>query len=368
MIYLVQYRAGGRTRRFKLGAHGVLTAEEARDKAREVLGAVAKGENPAQDISAQRKAPTVAQVCDRFIREHVRERLKPTTQREYTRNIERFIKPALGTLRVIDVTRADIAALHYKTRSIPYQANRNLQVLSKLFNMCELWGLRPDGSNPCRHVPKYKERQRERFLSKDELARLGTVLDARLAQGLETPFVVAAFKLLVFTGCRLREIQTLKWEYVQDPHICLPDSKTGARRVPLPPAALSLLRGLSRASENPFMIQGDVTDQHVTDLQKPWRRIRAEAGLDDVRIHDLRHTYASHAVMDGQPLPIVARLLGHTALQTTMRYAHLSYQPVREAAEVVSGSLADALSSPQYPGPLGPNVRIFPNSPAVTPR
>ena len=343
LTYVVQYRSGGRTRRIKLGLHGVLTAEEARGKAREILGAVAKGGNPAQEISDQRVAPTVASVCDRFIREHVKERLKPSTQLEYMRNIAHFIIPALGPLKIQDVTRADISALHHKHRDIPYQANRTLGVLSKMFNLCEIWGLRPDGSNPCRHVPKNKERKRERFLSKAELMRLGEVLNRREAEGTETPYVVGAFKLLALTGCRLGEIQRLKWEYIENGYICLPDSKTGARRIPLPPAAENVLSALPRCPENPFVIRGDVSGQHVTDLQKPWRRIRAEAGLDEVRIHDLRHTYASHAVMDGTSLPILARLLGHTVIQTTMRYAHLADAPVRDAAEQVSSGLGDML-------------------------
>jgi hypothetical protein len=175
--YLAQYRSGGRTRRVKIGRHGVLTADQARARAKELLGAVAKGDNPAQDISEHRRAPTVATLCERFLREHVAERCKPTTQREYRRAIELYVKPAIGAFKTGDVSRADISQLHYSLRERPYQANRTLAVLSKMFNLAELWGLRADGSNPCRHVRKFQERKRERFLSTHELARLGDVLE-----------------------------------------------------------------------------------------------------------------------------------------------------------------------------------------------
>lgn len=371
LTYLAQYRSGGRTRRVKIGRHGVLTAEQARGRAKEILGAVAGGDNPAAAISAQRTAPTVAQVCDRFWRDYVLERCKPTTQREYSRSLELFIKPAIGAFKIGDVSRPDIAQLHHGMRDRPYQANRTLGVISKLFNLCEVWGLRPDGSNPCRHVQKYTERKRETFLSDAQLSHLGEVLDACQADGSESPYVVAAFKLLILTGCRLSEIQFLKWEYVRGAYMHLPDSKTGARRIPLPPQALELLESLGQIAappieqsaygnssyansvsanstygKNPYVIAGEVEGQAVTDLQKPWRRIRKRAGLEHVRIHDLRHTYASNAVMQGVPIAMVGKLLGHTQIQTTMRYAHLADDPVRKAAAQVAGSLASSLGAP----------------------
>lgn len=348
--YMVQYRAGGRTRRVAIGRHGTLTADEARRKAKELLGAVAKGDNPAEDISQHRGAPTVAAVCERFFQDHVLERCKASTQGEYRRSIDLFIKPALGTFKIVDVTRADVAQLHQSLRDKPYQANRTLGVLSKLFNLVEVWGLRPDGSNPCRHVRKFREQKRERFLSGGELQRLGEVLTACEQDGSETPYVVSAFRLLVLTGCRLSEIQTLKWEYVTAAYLELPDTKTGARRIPLPPAAQAILQALPRERDNPYVIAGALPGHHVTDLQKPWRRIRARAGLDDVRIHDLRHTYASNAVMQGMSLPMVGKLLGHTQIQTTMRYAHLADDPVRQAAEQISGSLSAAINAAPVEG------------------
>lgn len=331
--YQAQYRKGGRTRRVSLGRHGKITVDEARRLAKDVMGQVAMGDNPAEEIAQQRRAPTVASLCDRFFKEHALERCKPTTQKEYRRALDIFIKPAIGSFKVIDVERKDIAALHHKYRHIPYQANRTLQVLSKMFNMAEIWGLRPDGSNPCRHVPKYREVKRERFLSQHELQRLGQTLSEVEGDGSESVFVVAAFRLLILTGCRLKEIQTLQWAFITDAGMELPDTKTGARRIPLPAAARAVLSALPRTPGNPYVIEGKLEDSHITDLQHPWQRIRERAGIPDVRIHDLRHTYASNAVSSGMPIQMVGRLLGHTQIQTTMRYAHLADDPVRRAAE-----------------------------------
>lgn len=343
--FLVQYRTGGRTRRVKIGHFGVVTADEARKTALELLGAVAKGRNPAQEVGEHRAAPTVASVCDRFMHEHAALRCKPSTQKSYQWVINKIIKPEIGPFKIVDVARSDIARLHHKLKDTPYNANRVLQVLSKMFNLTEVWGLRADGSNPCRHVQKYKEKKRERYLSVEELRRLGQTLDAVLEDGTESIYVVAAFRLLILTGCRLGEIKTLKWSYIKESHIELPDSKTGPRRIPLPPAARAILNKIPRDLTNDYVVVGEVPGQHNTDLQKPWRRIRKRAGLEDVRIHDLRHTYASNAVSQGMSIPLVGKLLGHTQIQTTMRYAHLADDPVREAAEQVSSDLAKAIGT-----------------------
>ncbi len=347
--YQAQYRKGGRTRRVSLGRHGKITVDEARKLAKDVMGQVAMGENPAEDISQHRKAPTVAALCERFFESHVMERCKPSTQREYRRAIDLFINPAMGSFKVVDVERKDIAELHHKFRDKPYQANRTLGVLSKMFNLAEIWGLRPDGSNPCRHVPKYREMKRERYLSRTELQRLGQVLSDVERDGSETPYIVAAFRLLILTGCRLGEIQTLKWDYITLDGMELPDTKTGARRIPLPQAARAVLSALPRSPANPYVIVGKLDGRHATDFQHPWRRIRERAGLPNVRIHDLRHTYASNAVSSGMPIQMVGRLLGHTQIQTTMRYAHLADDPVRRAAEENAERLGSVLNMPVSP-------------------
>ena len=226
-------------------------------------------------------------------------------------------------------------------------------MLSKLFNLAEMWGLRPDGSNPCLHVKRYKEEKRERFLSAEEIARLGRVLDETLRDGSETRSAVVAIRLLMLTGCRLSEIQKLRWKHVdlKAGELRLPDSKTGGRAVPLAPSAVRLLESLPRDAENPWVIAGKKPESHLTDLQHPWRRIRARAELDDVRIHDLRHSFASRALALGEGLPMIGKLLGHTQVQTTARYAHLARDTVKASAARIGDSIDSDLDLAGEPSP-----------------
>lgn len=342
--YIIQYRTGGgRQRKMVIGRHGILTPEEARKLAIGRLAEVARGEDPSEQRNRERRAPTVSALCDRFLEEHVKLRCKPRTFESYEVIVRRFVRPHLGGHKINDVRRADVAEIHHAMRETPYQANRLVMVLSKMFNLAELWGLREEGTNPCRLVPKYRERPKERFLSQGELLRLGEVLADAVDSGQESPFVVAAFRLLLLTGCRLSEIQTLRWDYITTFHLELPDSKTGARRIPLSGDARAVLEDLPRTPGNPYVIEGKLPDSHITDLQHPWRRLRHAAGLDDVRIHDLRHTFASIAAMNGIDLLTIGRILGHSNFQTTQRYAHLADEGVRRAADQVSGLLAGAM-------------------------
>ncbi|MBO6796956.1 site-specific integrase [Maricaulis sp.] len=347
--YTVQYRVGGRTKRVSLGVHGAITPDEARALARQTMGEVARGEDPAGQIERDRRAPTVSSLCDRFLDEYVASRCKATTARDYRAVCKNYIRPKLGMMRVQDVVRTDIADMHHKLRDKPYQANRVLAVISKMFSQAEVWGLRPDGSNPTRHVRKYAERKRERFLSHEEIKTLWNTLDHVVSLGEVTEHVAAAYRLLLLTGCRLSEIQTLKWSYVRGEVIWLPDAKTGPRRVMLAELARKVLSDLPRVEGNPYVIVGEVEGQHAINLQKPWRRIRKEAKLEDVRIHDLRHTYASFAAMAGHSLHMIGNLLGHTQAQTTARYAHLADAVTRRASDdvgaLIGGFLADDGSS-----------------------
>jgi integrase len=349
--YLVQYRSGGRTKRLALGKHGTLTTDEARKLAVQSLGEVAKGNDPSEARNMALRAPTISALCDRFMDEHVRLRCKPKTFYNYEGLIRLNIRPRLGMFKIADVRRSDIADLHHAMRKTPHQANRALAVLSKMFNTAELWGLRPDGSNPCRLVPKYKETRKERYLSQPELMRLGEVFSDALDAQTESPFVIAAYQLLLLTGCRLTEVQTMKWGDVTPTHLVLADSKTGARRIPLSADAHAILDSLPRTHGNPYVIEGKLPNSFITDLQHPWQRLRATAGLDDVRIHDLRHTYASIAAMSGIDLLTIGKILGHSNYQTTLRYAHLADEGVRAASDKISGMLAGAISRRQIEPP-----------------
>lgn len=349
-IYLVQYRLGGRAgrvRRVTLGHHGSpWTADSARKEAKTILGEVAHGIDVATVRGAAKKASanaaTFAELASRFLTEHVEAKRKDRTASEYRRLLDRVILPVLGKRLVLEITRQDVAKLHHAYRTTPYQANRVLAVLRKMFNLAEAWGDRPDGSNPCRHMEKFPEQKRERFLSADELARLGDALAAYHG----SLFVIALVKLLVFTGARLNEILTLEWAWIDfgRGEARLPDSKTGAKTVHLPPPALSVLSALPRVEGNPYVIVGERAGRHLVNAEKPWRSIRASAGLEGVRLHDLRHGFASVAAASGMGLPIIGKMLGHTQAQTTLRYAHLASDPVKAAAATVAGKIADAMN------------------------
>jgi integrase len=343
--YVVQYRAGRRSRRISLGASTVLTCEQARSRAIAIIAAARTGDDPAAERDAGRSAITVKELAERFDREHIAIRIKASTAKEYRRNLRRFILPALARLSVTEVTRADVAKFHHDLRHIPYQANRCLEVVSKMFNLAEMWGLRPDGSNPRKHIRKYPEEKRQRFLSAAELRRVGEVLREMECERIELPSATLAVRLLIFTGCRLNEIMTLKWEHVDftDRVLRLPDSKTGAKVVHLGQPAIEHLKAAGPINGNPWVIAGALESKRLSDLQPFWQRVRARAGLKDARIHDLRHTFASTAVASGQGLPMIGKLLGHTQVQTTARYAHLAADPVRSAADSVASSLQQAL-------------------------
>ena len=340
--YMIQYRVGRKTRRMSLGLHGILTPEKARTQAINALAAVKNGEDPAGARDAARNAPTMEDLGRRVILDHATHHCKPRTVVGYRYYLKAYINPRIGTLKVRDILRSDIAKFHHDLRDTPVQANRCMQLLSKMFNLAELWGLRPDGTNPCRHIQKYPEKKRERYLSKEELARLGEVLRQCEQEGIESQSAINALRLLIFTGCRLSEIMTLKWDHVdfEDGALHLPDSKTGAKTVHIGAPAIEVLSKIERLDDNPWVITGKNPGAYLTDLQPPWQRIRKRAGIEDVRIHDLRHTFASTAVAAGQGLPMIGKLLGHTQVQTTARYAHLAADPVKAAAERVSSNIA----------------------------
>ncbi len=384
--YIVQAKHNRKTIRKNVGVHGTLTADQARVEAADLLRQIHAGINPNEEAKKERRKCTMEGLCTQFLEDYVPSHLKSSTAGDYRQIIEKFIIPAIGELRAEDVAREDVAKLHNSMRHIRYQANRTLSVMSVILNQAENWGIRPDRSNPCYHIKKYKEHQRDRFLSPDELACLGEALNAGK---IFAPSAVTAFKLLIFTGARLSEIQTLKWDYVRGNNIHLPDSKTGAKVIPLNQPALDILSEAGRIEGNPYVVTGKKDEAYLTDLQRPWRRVRKQAtvlfwlrhsntaarlvngladrndeqplwedcqkeankanlelptGLNDVRIHDLRHTFASEAVMNGESLPMIGKILGHTQPQTTARYAHLADDPLQSASERIATSLQAAMA------------------------
>ncbi|SDE64647.1 tyrosine-type recombinase/integrase [Rhodospira trueperi] len=355
--YLVKYRAngGGRSapqRWFTLGTHGAVTLEQARDMAQQVLAAVARGLDPQADKLAVREAPIMEELWARYEADHL-PRKKQSSQSDDRQKWSAYIAPRLARKKVHLVGRDDIFGLHKEMADRPYQANRVLALLSKLFNLAERWDMRPDGSNPCRHVPRYKEQSRERYLTADELGRLGEALDAGLEAQTETPHMVAAIKLLLLTGARLNEILTAEWAWVDIDRriIALPDSKTGRKPLYLSTAAVEVLHELKRLSkpETRFVIEGRFAGQPLTNLSKPWKRICERAGIEGVRLHDLRHTAASIGVAQGMNLPVIGRLLGHTQASTTHRYAHVDIDPALAAADRIGAVISGAMARTHIP-------------------
>jgi integrase len=340
-VYCVHYQRAGRKRWATIGRHGApWTPETARREAKAILGEAAKGGDPASQRAAVKRALTVQALADRFLAEHVRPKRKPSTARTYADLLRLYVVPALGRLRVGDVARSDVARLHHDMAGRPGSANRALRLVSKMLNWATKHGLRAEGENPARHVELYPERKRERFLSTAELAKLATAIDAEA-----DPYIRAAVRLLIFTGARLGEILGLRWEHVDLERglLLLPDSKTGAKAIFLNAPAVAVLSALPRVEGNPHVVVGGKTGASLVNLEKPWRRIRARAGLADVRLHDLRHSFASVAAGGGFSLPMIGKLLGHSSQATTARYAHLAADPVRDASERVAERIAAAM-------------------------
>lgn len=344
-VFVLSYRAKGHKRLATIGPFGVLTVDEARTRASRLLYAVlGDGADPVEDKRAYQREPTLAELAQRYLDQHGPKK-KASSQLADRRLLERHILPRLGQRKARDLDRADMTRLHHEMRATPILANRALALLSKMLNLAEAWGLRADGSNPVRHVDRYPERPKERYLSPQELARLGETLREVEQEGSEHPSALLAIRLLALTGARRNEILTLTWDAVDfaRAELVLADSKTGPKRIPLPTPALALLRDAPRVAGNPYVCAGERDGGRFYGLQRPWDRIRRRAGLADVRLHDLRHTHAATAVSAGLALPLVGKLLGHAHAATTQRYAHLRDEPVRAAAERVAGEIGAAL-------------------------
>ncbi len=350
--YAIQYRnRRHKSCRLTIGRHSVLTVEQARAEARQRLADAKRGEDPlAERESARTKAKaaqTVTQLCERFLCEYAEVRKKPSSVKEDRRLIEKRIRPAMGTKRLEEITRDDVLDLHHSLRKTPYEANRTLALLSKLLNVAELWGLRPQGSNPCRHIERYTEKARDRFLSDEELGRLGAVLEEAEQTRTHQAGVIAAIKLLALTGCRLSEILGLEWSHVDLTAgvLRLPDAKAGARLVPLGDAAVALLSSVDRTGK--FVVLGDKTGQPIPapTVEDGWRRLRDKAKLENARLHDLRHTVGSLAGQQGWNAFTVKAILGHKTLAMTDRYVAHDVTPLRRAADSISARISEAMKA-----------------------
>ena len=339
-LYIVQSRGPAGLKRATLGPAGEKTVEERRREAAVAIDRIKRGEDPKPPEPAPE--PTVADLAALCLKNHVAARCKPRTAKNYRIAIECHILPALGSKALKDVVPEDAGELHHGLRATPAAANQAIWVLSKMFSLAESWEMVPPGSNPCRHVRHYRDTPRERFLAPDEFRRIGDVLKTFEAKRSMQPSAIAAIRLLMLTGCRSDEVLTLQWDDIDRTArvIRLRDSKTGPRMVPLTGPALTVLDRIEREDGVPWVFRGAKPKSRLAYLSGHWKRVRTAAGLDDVRLHDCRHSYASRALALGEGLPVIGRLLGHVTVGTTAKYAHLVRDAEKAAAARTGGSIA----------------------------
>ena len=343
-LYIVQSRGPAGLKRVTLGPVGHTTIEERRREAAAVIDRIKRGDDPRPPEPAPE--PTVADLAARSVSVRFGVKCKPATAKAYKMALDRHVLPALGAMPLAEVGPKEVAALHHRMRDMPSMANRAVWVLSRLFVLAETWEMVPPGGNPCRHVRYYREKSRERFLTPEEFRRLGAALRRFEARGPTQASAVAALRLLMLTGCRTGEILTLRWDDVDRTAgvLRLRDGKTGPRMVPLTGPVLAVLDGIERMEGVSWVIRSK-SDTRLSGLFSHWQQIRMDVGLDDVRVHDLRHSYASRALALGESLTIIGRLLGHAKVETTAKYAHL----VRDAEKAAAARTGDSIGAQLMP-------------------
>jgi len=342
VVYVFKDRQRGRQRFVTIGKHGSpWTPVSAREEARRLAATP-----PSDDRPAGGDMPFSA-LARMYVDRHARLHKKPRSLAEDLRNLDRHILPALGGLPVHDVTRAVMSSFHAARHAQPANANRCLALVSHIFTMAERWDIVPPGTNPCRGAKRYEEAPRERYLSEEELQRLGRALKAAQGRPENDWRAITAFQLLLMTGARLSEILTLEWRFIDwsGGFARLPDAKAGPRTLTLPDHALALLNSVrdEHGGAGRFVFPGKRPGTSFTGIQKPWQRLRRDAGIEDVRIHDLRHSFASVAVARGESLYLVGHVLGHRRAITTQRYAHVAVTPMLEVANRTADHLTRLL-------------------------
>ena len=356
-VWIVQARVEGRSRRIVIARHGEMELSQARRRARDMLGRIRAGGNPAEDIRREKRTPTVREFADEYLR-RCDPYWKPSGRKTVRIYLKARILPAFGKIPVDRIGPEDVAAwFDAASRDKPGAANRAFEILRSMMFRAEEYGFRERGANPCVGIRKNPKRNIARFLDTDELARLGRALDAREAQW---PQAVAAIRLLALTGCRRSEVLNLRWRDIGEHAIKLPDSKTGPRAVPLGEAARAHIEALADPRDpEAHLFPRHAEGRGLSILTTCWRAVCADAKLGRLRLHDLRHSAASHAVMSGENLPLVGKLLGHRRHQTTAGYAHLADAHLVEAAEKVGNIIAEAMR-PQTQSPrLTSDTRAF---------
>lgn len=341
-VFMVAYVANnGQRRKPAIGRFGEITVEQARAIAQDWLADVRKGKDPSAEKSAARRAPTVKELFERFVADYSEPRNKPSTVKANRSYGKLHILPCLGQIKVTDVTRVDISSLMKKLVKTPPNANRVLSAVRKMFNMAEVWGMRPDGSNPCRHVPKFPERGKTRLITDAELKRLYAYLNKAGAEGLEHPFILLAIRLQFEFAARMSEILKLEWAWVDldNRRVAWPDSKTGGMSKPMSAEAVRLLEAAPRLEKSPYVCPSIFDPDRPMSKHtyyKGWRRILGRAGLPHIGTHGIRHRSATDIANSGIPVKVGMALTAHKTVTMFMRYVHTEDDPVRAAADAVA--------------------------------
>jgi integrase len=359
-IFIVQAWAAGKKRRVTIGTYPEMKVTEARNQARPVLDDLRAGKNPIVEKNLRRQAieagdMTVSKLADQWMEVYVRPKLKPRTVLDYTQIFEQKIKPRLGHVAVAAVSRDEVTRFHLEMRKTPRRANYVLATLRALLTYAEDIGLRPVLSNPCRKLKMYREHNRERFLDEAEIGAAADAIARAERDGVIGPHAASGLRLALLTGARSGEVTAIKWHHIdwQRRQIRLPDSKGNTpRTILLNDAAVEVLKTTMRIG--PYVIAGAEEGQPYKNLSRAWIIARKYAGLGDVRLHDLRHSYASLAARQGESLPMIGKLLGHKHPATTARYAHL----VRDHVATVNDQLGELMQAAidKRPAPVADNV------------
>lgn len=372
--WVIEYRPGegGRSvavRRYKIGSASAMEADAARKKAKKLLALVQSGKDPAESRNEDREAKTLDAAFKEY-EERGLLHLKASSRALMKLYFDKHILPRLGKKKLEDITRENVRRLHTELGATkPVTANRVIVALSGFYRYAAETGLVAEGFNPTKGIKPFRESPRERYLTSEELARLGDAIREAESDGIlwepdpskkakHAPkaenrkimigeHAAAALRLLILTGCRLREILHLQWSHVDFERgiLLLPDSKTGRKIVILNAPALEVLASVTRLGQYVIASEsaGQKDEKPRADLHRPWRLVTRRAGLEGVRLHDLRHTFASFGAGGGMGLPIVGKLLGHSQPSTTQRYAHLADDPLRRASNAIGATLAAAM-------------------------
>jgi integrase len=343
--YMVRYRTKeGTQRKQNLGRTNVLTPAEARELARKVLAKVAAGEDPMAERRKEESQPTIADLEERYTREHAKPFKKPASQHIDAQNWRLYILPEWRTRLVAEIKKSDILTLFGSMADKPAAANQTLALLSKAMNLAEDWGWRASNTNPCHRIKRYKLKKHTAVLTYEQMARLHQTMTKMVAERRLTPEFAAAIRLLQLTGCRKNEILEAETAWVDRSKrvLRLPDSKVGPRDIPLSEHALEIIEDL----DGQYLIGGN-RGKATSNVYRVWARVKKEAELPaDLRIHDLRHSAGSLAHMAGMTQSQIAELLGHSILATTEKYIHNHDGDAAKAANVLGAVVTAAWKEP----------------------